>query len=80
MIIKYEKNLCDFDFWDRAKDNAEKLTAEELARIDKELDCIYPISGIDENELNNIFRDDFGWICSLIDLEYDEKHDEIIRE
>lgn len=78
MIIKYEKNLCDFDFWSGADDNAEMLTFDELQKIEKELEEIYP-HGIDETELNDLFRFEFGWICSLIGLEYDEIHDEIIR-
>lgn len=79
MKILSEKALRFFDFWGGAEDNAAMLTSEELDRIEIELDELYP-DWIDKVDLNDIFRFDFEFVCSLIGLEYDAQNDEIIRD
>jgi len=76
-IIK-EENLTNFEFWSGAKDNVRELTNEELEQIEKELTEIYP-DGMEETQINDLFWFDFGYVCELIGLEYDEDNAEIIR-
>jgi hypothetical protein len=78
MIIKQEKDLNSFEFWSGAKDKAEQLTYEELKQITEELEALYP-EGIDETELNDIFWFDFGYVCELIGLTYNEDNAKIER-
>lgn len=79
MKVYNEERLRWFDFWCEAEDNAAMLTPEELDRIENELKEHYP-NGIDKMDLNDLFRFDFEWICSLIGLTYNPKTDEIIRK
>ena len=79
MKIYSEKSLQDFNFWSGADDNAAKLTGEELNEIECFFETEYP-DGIDETHLNDLFRFEFEWICSLAGLTYDAQNDEIIRE
>lgn len=78
MKIYCDECLRGFEFWSGAKDNAEKLTLDELDSLDEIFEDIYP-DGVDKTELNDLFWFDFGYICSLLGYEYDEETDEIIR-
>lgn len=78
MKIYEEKSLNDFEFWSGAKSNAEMLTIAELDEVEAMFEEIYP-DGITDTEINDFFWFDFGYICELIGLEYDEDEDEIIR-
>lgn len=79
MKIYSEKSLQDFNFWCEAADNAARLSGDELNAIEMELESLYD-GEIDETDLNDLFRFDFEWICSLIGLVYDRNAGEIIRE
>jgi len=76
-IIK-EESLTNFEFWSGAKDNVKELTFEELEKIEEELNEIYP-EGMEETQINDLFWFDFGYICELIGIEYDEDNAKIIR-
>jgi hypothetical protein len=65
MKMYREENLSSFEFWSGAKDNADKLTLQELNQIESELESQYP-NGIDENELNDLFRFDFEMVLEWI--------------
>lgn len=78
MKIYREENLSNFAFWSGACANAAMLTAEELDDIGNQLEMIYP-EGMSETEINDIFWFDFGYVCEIIGLEYNEEEDEIIR-
>lgn len=78
MKIYEEKSLSDFEFWSGAKSNAAMLTIAELDEVDAVLEELYS-DGITDTEINDLFWFDFGYVCELIGLEYDEEEDEIIR-
>jgi hypothetical protein len=77
MLIIREDSLTNFEFWSGAKDNAEKLTAEQLEEVERQLEEIYP-EGMTETHINDLFWFDFEWICELIGLVYDPENDEIL--
>ena len=79
MTIKTEESLRNFEFWCGARTNAEKLTEEEIDRVENELEVLYP-DGMTDTEINDLFSFDFDYVCDLIGLEYDAEKDEIIRE
>lgn len=78
MKIYEEKSLNDFEFWAGAKNNAAMLTVEELDKVEAALEEFYP-DGMSDWDINDIFWFDFGYICELIGLKYDEEEDKIIR-
>ena len=78
MTIKSEQSLRNFKFWAGAKTAAGKLSDEELDRIEAELEEFYP-DGMDETELNDLFWFDFGWVCSIAGLTYNDETDEVER-
>lgn len=61
MKIISEKSLFDFPFWSGAEENFDTLTVEQVEKIEEVLDELHP-EGIDETELNDIFRFDFEQI------------------
>lgn len=77
MIITREESLTNFKFWSGAKDNAEKLTTEQLEEVERQLEEIYP-EGMTETQINDLFWFDFEWICELIGLVYDAENDIIL--
>ena len=80
MYYKAFTYLSSFQFWSGAKDNALKLTVEELDKIDEELSELYNEKHpIDATELNDLFWFDFQSVCNLIGLGYDEETGEIYR-
>ena len=77
MIITREENLTNFEFWSGGKDNAEKLTHEQLEQITEALEEIYP-EGMTETQINDLFWFGFENVCEFIGLTYDEENDEIL--
>lgn len=71
MKIYREESLSDFEFWSSAKDFAEKLTDNELNQVEDNLTELYP-DGMDETELNDLFRFEPETICDWLGLDYDE--------
>lgn len=70
--MKYtvEKPLSSFDFWGTAGQHAEKLTIEELDRIEDVLTMSF--EDLTELRINDLFAFDFDWICELIGLDSSE--------
>lgn len=71
MKIYREESLSGFEFWSGAKDFAEKLTDNELDQIEDNLTELYP-DGMDETELNGLFRFEPETVCDWLGLDYDE--------
>lgn len=78
MIITREESLTNFEFWSGAKDNAEKLTYEQLKEVTRQLEDIYP-EGMTETQINDLFWFDFESVCEMIGLTYDDENDEILE-
>lgn len=78
MIITREENLTNFEFWSGGKDNAEKLTQEQLEQITETLEDIYP-EGMTETQINDLFWFGFESVCEFIGLVYDDENDEIVE-
>ena len=76
MKIIREESLTSFKFWSGAKENAEKLTTEQLEEVERQLEEIYP-EGMTDTQINDRFWFEFEWICKLIGLVYDPENDEI---
>ena len=71
MKIYREESLSGFEFWSGAKDFAEKLTDNEFDQIEDNLTELYP-DGMDETELNDLFRFEPETVCEWLGLDYDE--------
>lgn len=71
MKVYSEINLRDFEFWSRAKDNAETLTSEQLDKVDSILEELYPY-GMNETEINNFFGFGFDTIRKWLGIEKEE--------
>lgn len=76
MKLYREESLSNFNFWSGAKDNAKKLTSEELDNIETSLEDLYP-NGMSETELNDLFWFDFETVCEWINKEVCEYCGEI---
>jgi hypothetical protein len=68
MKIYKEQSLSNFEFWSGAEDFVEKLTSQELDQIESELESQYP-DGINETELNDLFRFNFETVLEWIGKE-----------
>lgn len=79
MKVFSEINLSSFEFWAGAKDNASKLTYDELEQLEYVLEDIYE-GEIEDVTINDIMWFDFAWVCEAVGLAYDEDKDEVIRE
>lgn len=71
MKIYKEESLSGFEFWSGAKDFAEKLTDNELDQVEVILTDTHP-DGMDETEINDLFRFESETICDWLGLDYDE--------
>lgn len=71
MKVYSEMNLRDFEFWSRAKDNAETLTNEQLDKVDSILEELYPY-GMNKTEINNFFGFGFDTIREWLGIEKEE--------
>ena len=63
-----ETNLSSFDFWSGAKDNAAKLTSNQLDEVELNLEELYP-DGLSETQLNDIFWFEFATVLDWLGLE-----------
>lgn len=75
MKIYSETSLSNFEFWSGAKDNALKLTIEQLDEVESILEDMYP-DGVDETTINDLFWFDFDEVCDLLGISDDEEEDE----
>ena len=75
MKVYKEMNLRNFEFWSRAKDNAETLTSEQLDMVDSILEELYPY-GMNETEINNFFGFGFDTIREWLGIEKEEEDGE----
>lgn len=72
MIYTTEKSLYYFPFWSGAVYNREKLTADEMERVEKLLPellgldfCVIPT----DTQINDLFWHDFDAVCKALDLD-----------
>ena len=75
MKVYSEINLRDFEFWSRAKDNAETLTSEQLDIVESILEDAYP-DGMDETKINDFFWFDFDTIREWLGIEEEDEEEE----
>jgi hypothetical protein len=68
MKLYKEESLSNFEFWSGAKDNAKKLTSEELDQIESILEDTNP-DGMSETEINDLFWFDFETVLEWIGKE-----------
>lgn len=78
MRVYSEMNLTSFEFWAGAKNNAERLTYDELEQLGYILDDIYN-EGVEDVTINDIMWFDFEWVCEMLGYVYDVEEDEVIR-
>ena len=71
MKIYKDESLQNFEFWSGAKANAETLTPEQLDTVEAILEEIYP-EGMDETQINDIFRFDFDQVREWLGIEPEE--------
>lgn len=71
MKMYTDESLANFNFWSGGKDNAYKLTYDELDAIEAILEKIYP-DGIDMTQLNDLFWFDFNTIAEWLGTTEDE--------
>lgn len=76
MRIYREEHIRNFEFWQGARDFAEKLTDSQFDIIEDMLNDIYP-EGLDETSLNDIFWFEKDSICEW--LGYDS-YDQFLQE
>ena len=74
MKIYSETSLRNFEFWSGAKDNALKLTLEQLDEVESILEDMYP-EGVEETTINDIFWFDFDEVCEWLGISEDEDDD-----
>lgn len=68
MKIYTEQSLSNFEFWSGAKNNAERLTDEQLDEVDAMLEDSYP-NGMAETTINDLFWFDFETICEWLGID-----------
>lgn len=78
MKVFTEMNLTSFEFWGGAEDNTKRLTYEEIERIGKVIEELYP-EGIDKVNINNLFWFEFKSAVEWLGYEYNKEKDKIIR-
>lgn len=61
MKVISEISLKDFKFWEGAKDTANELTDEQFDMVEQAIEELHP-DGIEDVELNDIFRFDRDWV------------------
>ena len=75
MKVYKEINLRDFEFWSRAKDNAETLTDEQLDMVESILEDAYP-DGVEDTQINDFFWFDFDTIREWLGIKDEEEEEE----
>lgn len=68
MLLTREESLSNFDFWGSAADNAAVLTMEQMDELEDILTNEHP-NGMDETELNDLFRYDEDYLAQLLDFD-----------
>lgn len=71
MKIITEQSLSSFEFWSGAKNNANKLTIEQLDELENYLEELYP-DGMTETQLNDLMWFDFDDIKSWLGIDDEE--------
>ena len=71
MKIYSEDGLRNFEFWSGARENALKLTLEQLDEVESMLEDMYP-DGISDTQLNDLFWFDFDEVCNWLGISDDE--------
>lgn len=66
MKIYKEESLSNFDFWSGGKNNADKLTSEELDQIEATLENLYLPDGMEDTQINDLFWFDFETVLEWI--------------
>lgn len=61
MKVISDISLKDFEFWESAQDTANGLTDEQLDMVEQAIEELHP-DGIEDVELNDIFRFDRDWV------------------
>lgn len=74
-----EDSLTNFKFWSGGADRAKMLEYSELKELDDALPELFGEETPTDTQINDLFWFDFGTVCSLIGLNYDESKDEIVR-
>lgn len=75
-----EDSLTNFKFWSGAADRAKMLEYSELQELDDALPELFGDETPTDTQINDLFWFDFGTVCSLIGLKYDDSKGEIIRD
>lgn len=65
MTITYETTLENFEFWGMARENAAKLTKDELATLEELLEG----KTWNRTELNDLFAYYFDQVCEMLGLD-----------
>lgn len=68
MKITSEISLRNFEFWSGAKDNADKLTCEQLDKVEQYMESIDE-DGWSDTSVNDLFWFDFETILSWLNLD-----------
>lgn len=74
-IIK-EESLRYFDFWSGAKDNANRLTCDQLDQVENILEDVWP-EGTSDTKINDLFWFDFNTVCEWLDIPGENELDEL---
>lgn len=74
MRIYTEKSLANFEFWSGAKNNAEKLSGEQLEQVEAILEDCYP-EGVEETTINDLFWFDFETVLDWLGLSLNDDGD-----
>lgn len=78
MKVYSEISLTSFEFWDGAKANTERLTYEEIEKIEEIIEELYPY-GINKVNINKLFQFEFKSAVEWLGYEYNKEKDKIIR-
>ena len=69
MQITKELDLTNFDFWAGAKE--QKFSYSELKELEHTIEELYS-NGATETQINDLFWFEEEFLCSLIDLNFEE--------
>ena len=78
MKLYSETSIGNFEFWSGAKDNAAKLSTEELNQVETELEELYS-DGMSKTELNDLFWFEFETVLEWVGKQECEECGEIIE-
>ena len=80
MYIKSEVNLANFNFWSGALYNSRLLKLDELEQLEDILETKIFFDRVPtDGDINDLFWFNFGYICKLIGLEWNEDEGIIVR-